>query len=143
MNDRPWDGTANVTRARLRTCRHAGEASDALSDAPATRMATMAAGLRAHGVPDHSASTLILFIGVVSRRGRDDDREARARLQRQAQELRAFEWVEWSRAVTEAWLVAQAYAGRCRSVETHYPPDVLRAKVRAAELAERCLYDYG
>lgn len=63
---------------------------------------------------------------------------ARAQLAGKAGQLRPYERVEWTRAETEAWLVAQAYEGMLRAVETKRVPhaDVLSAKLAVAELAE-------
>lgn len=142
MRDRPWDGSAGVELVApwdgigmRATQSHAMR----FTGVPATRMA---ARLDAASVfMTTSASTLTLFLGVVLGVVETAMAEARARLHPKAKELRAFEQVEWSRAVTEAWLIEQAYEGALRAVETSdFPlPAVLRAKMGAAELAEACL----
>ena len=50
----------------------------------------------------------------------------------------AYEQVEWQRAQMEAWLVAQAYEGMLRAVETEADPrrQVLQGKTAIAELSE-------
>jgi alkylation response protein AidB-like acyl-CoA dehydrogenase len=55
--------------------------------------------------------------------------------------LGAYERVEWSRAEVEAWLIAQAFEGMLRAVETQPAPnrDILKGKTAIAELAESCL----
>lgn len=52
-----------------------------------------------------------------------------------------YEQVEWERAQLDAWLIAQAYEGMLRAVETLDDPrrDVLQGKTAIAELAETCL----
>jgi hypothetical protein len=66
---------------------------------------------------------------------------ARRQLAGRADELRAYERVEWTQAEMESWLVEQAYEGMLRAVETGRPArgDVLRAKMSIAQLAESCL----
>lgn len=142
MRDRPWDGTDGVELVSAwdglgmrATQSHAMR----FEGVTATRMA---ARLDAGSVfMTTSASTLSLFIAVVLGVVEAAMSEARARLEPKADQMRAYEQVEWSRAVTEAWLVAQAYEGALRAVETSpFPlPEVLRAKAGAAELAESCL----
>lgn len=142
MRDRPWDGSAGVTLTApwdgigMRATQSHAMRFDGV---PATRMA---ARLDAASVfMTTSASTLSLFIAVILGVVETAMAEARTRLQPKAQELRAFEQVEWSRAVTEAWLLEQAYEGALRAVETSPFPlaAVLRAKAGAADLAEACL----
>lgn len=142
MRDRPWDGTAGVelTAAWDGIGMRASQSHALRFDAvPATRMA---ARLDAASVfMTTSASTLSLFVGVILGVVETAVAEARSRLQDKAKDMRAFEQVEWSRAVTEAWLVEQAYEGALRAVETSpfALPAVLRAKMGAAELAESCM----
>jgi alkylation response protein AidB-like acyl-CoA dehydrogenase len=142
MRDRPWDGSEGVELTAAwdgfgmrATQSHAMR----FTGVPATRMA---ARLDAGTVLlTTSASTLTLFVAVILGVVETALAEARTRLQPRAESLRAFEQVEWSRAVTEAWLVEQAYEGAVRAVETSpfALPEVLRAKAGAAELAEQCL----
>lgn len=142
MRDRPWDGTAGVelTAAWDGIGMRASQSHAVRFDGvPATRMA---ARLDAASVfMTTSASTLSLFVGVILGVVETAVAEARTRLQDKAKDMRAFEQVEWSRAVTEAWLVEQAYEGALRAVETSpfALPAVLRAKMGAAELAESCM----
>ena len=63
------------------------------------------------------------------------------RLRTHPGDLRAYERVEWSRAELEEWLIAQAYEGMLRAMETQDAPgrDVLKGKTAVAELAESSL----
>jgi alkylation response protein AidB-like acyl-CoA dehydrogenase len=57
-------------------------------------------------------------------------------------DLRAYEQVEWTRAVTDHWLAVQAYEGALRAIEADDPEasfSVLCAKESVAELAEATL----
>jgi alkylation response protein AidB-like acyl-CoA dehydrogenase len=63
-------------------------------------------------------------------------------LQPKAAEMRAYEQVEWSRAVSDHWLAVQAYEGSLRAMETDDPSSrfaALCAKETVAELAEATL----
>lgn len=142
MRNRPWDATDGVELTAawdgigMRATQSHAMRFDGV---PATRMA---ARLDAGSVfMTTSASTLTLFIAVILGIVETAVDEARQRLQPKAETMRPFEQVEWSRAVTEAWLVEQAYEGALRAVETSSfaLPEVLRAKTAAAELAESCL----
>ena len=68
---------------------------------------------------------------------------ARDQLRNKADQLRAYEQVEWSRAEQDHWVAVQAYEGALRAIEGG-DPDVafhgaLRAKQAIADLAEtRC-----
>ncbi len=67
---------------------------------------------------------------------------ARAQLAPKAADLRAFEQVEWTRAVCDHWLCVQAYEGALHAVETEVPTAMfaaLCAKETIAELAEGIL----
>ena len=68
---------------------------------------------------------------------------SRQRLAPQAESLRAFEQVEWTRAEHEHWLAEQAWEGGLRAVEAGggaaARADALRAKQAVAELAESSL----
>lgn len=63
---------------------------------------------------------------------------ARERLSVKKETLRAYEQIEWTRAVREAWLCEQAYEGMLRAVESQDRPfaSALQGKVSVAELAE-------
>jgi hypothetical protein len=65
--------------------------------------------------------------------------QAREGLRKKLAELRPYDQVEWVRAENEAWLIAQAFEGMRRAVETKGTAanlDALRAKECIAELAE-------
>ena len=67
---------------------------------------------------------------------------AKDQLRPKAGELRSFEQVEWTRAVSDHWLAVQAYEGALRAVETGDPTALfgaLNAKEAVAELAEGIL----
>ncbi len=67
---------------------------------------------------------------------------ARRQLAGKASAMRAYEQVEWTRAVSEHWLAAQAYEGALRAIEADDPAArfaALLAKESVAELAEAAL----
>jgi alkylation response protein AidB-like acyl-CoA dehydrogenase len=67
---------------------------------------------------------------------------AKRQLAPKAQDLRAYEQVEWSRACNDHWLATQAYEGAIRAIETADPGArfaSLCAKQGVAELAEASL----
>jgi hypothetical protein len=68
---------------------------------------------------------------------------AREQVRKRADQMRAYEQVEWARAEREHWLAVQAYEGALRAVETADPVvafhGALRAKESVAELAETSL----
>lgn len=67
---------------------------------------------------------------------------AKKQLQPKAAELRAYDQVEWTRAVTDHWLAVQAYEGSLRAIEAGDATArfaALSAKETVAELAEATL----
>jgi hypothetical protein len=67
---------------------------------------------------------------------------ARGQLSGKANEMRAYEQVEWTRAVNDHWLAVQAYEGSLRAMEAGDPRALfaaLCAKEAVAELAEAIL----
>lgn len=67
---------------------------------------------------------------------------AKQQLAGKAPTMRAFEQVEWTRAVNEHWLAVQAYEGALRAIEAGDPTALfaaLNAKEGVAELAEAAL----
>ena len=67
---------------------------------------------------------------------------AKQQLAGKASTMRAYEQVEWTRAVNEHWLAVQAYEGALRAIETGDPAApfaALLAKEGVAELAEAVL----
>lgn len=88
------------------------------------------------------AFTATLFTSVIL--GMLDEAVAttRPRVAARADDLRAYEQVEWTRAITEHWLAVQAYEGALRAVESDAPDArlaALLAKQSVAELAESAL----
>ncbi len=78
-----------------------------------------------------------VFVGIVETAVAEAERALTPR----RADLRPFEQFAWTQAVTDAWLVRQAYEGMLRSVEADggTPVDVLRGKAAIAELAESTL----
>ena len=141
---RPWDGTAGMEllaewdgMGMAATQSHAMR----LVGAPAVRLA-WGGPIEEVSLP---AAPLIatLFTSVIL--GVLDEAIGLARLQLKgkADQLRAFEQVEWSRAEAHHWLAVQAYEGALRSLEVGNPTtalhDALRAKASVAELGEQIL----
>lgn len=144
VRGRPWDGTAGLELiAEWDGVGMAATQSHAmrLDGAPAVRMEwkgeldaiTMAAG------PLIATLFTSVVVGVL------DEAVSVARLQvrEKADQLRAYERVEWSRAEQDHWLAVQAYDGALRAVESGdmlaglYA--ALRAKQAVAGLAEESL----
>jgi alkylation response protein AidB-like acyl-CoA dehydrogenase len=70
---------------------------------------------------------------------------ARAALAGRRDALRPYEQVDWTDAERDAWLMAAAYEGMLRAVESGPAPlrEVLLGKTAAADLAESCLRRIG
>lgn len=143
-HDRPWDGTAGLEllaewdgMGMAATQSHAMR----LAGAPAVRLAWDGPLERVSLAAAPFIATLFtaVVLGVLD----EAVGLARAQLQGKADQLRAFEQVEWSRAEAEHWLAVQAYEGALRALEAGDPAaalhDALRAKESVAELAERTL----
>jgi alkylation response protein AidB-like acyl-CoA dehydrogenase len=144
VDDRPWDGSAGLRliaewdgMGMAATQSHAMR----LEGAPAVRM-TWNGGLEPL---TRGAGPLIatLFTAVVL--GVVDEAVALAREQvgARADQLRAYERVEWTRAEQDHWVAVQAYEGALRAIETGDPAvalhGALRAKQATADLAEQTL----
>lgn len=144
VRGRPWDGSAGLTLVgewdgigMAATQSHAMR----LQDAPSVRLAR-------EGPLDpvtRAAGPLIamLFTGVVLGIVDEAVALARTQLQRKADDLRAYEQVEWARAEQDHWLAVQAYEGGLRAAAGD-DPDLalhgsLRAKQAVAGLAEDTL----
>jgi alkylation response protein AidB-like acyl-CoA dehydrogenase len=144
VRDRPWDGSAGLKliaewdgMGMAATQSHAMR----LERAPAVRLAfdgkleliTRAAG------PFVASLFTSVVLGVLD----EAVRTAREQLGKKAEELRAYEQVEWSRAEQSHWIAVQAYEGALRAVEAGEPVAAfhaaLRAKEAVAELAEEVL----
>ena len=144
VRGRPWDGSAGLTLVgewdgigMAATQSHAMR----LQDAPSVRLAR-------EGPLDpvtRAAGPLIamLFTAVVLGIVDEAIALARTQLQRKADDLRAYEQVEWARAEQDHWLAVQAYEGGLRAAAGD-DPDLalhgsLRAKQAVAGLAEDTL----
>jgi len=144
VRGRPWDGSAGMTLVgewdgigMAATQSHAMR----LQDAPSVRLAR-------EGPLDpvtRAAGPLIamLFTAVVLGIVDEAVALARTQLQRKADDLRAYEQVEWARAEQDHWLAVQAYEGGLRAAAGD-DPDLalhgsLRAKQAVAGLAEDTL----
>ncbi|MBA3286681.1 MAG: hypothetical protein H0U21_01475 [Acidimicrobiia bacterium] len=144
VRDRPWDGSAGLTLAAewdgmgmAATQSHAMR----LEEAPAVRLAwdgplepiTRAAG------PYIASLFTAVILGIVD----EAIAVARAQLGGKADQLRAFEHVEWARAEQDHWVSVQVYEGGLRAAQggdllaaLH---GTLRAKQAVADLAEGTL----
>lgn len=144
VRDRPWDGTAGLRliaewdgMGMAATQSHAMR----LDGAPAVRLAW-------DGPLDpvsRGAGPVIatLFTSVVLGVLDEAVAMARAQVRKRAEELRAYEQVEWARAEQDHWLAVQAYEGALRALEGGDPAvafhAALRAKEAVAGLAEATL----
>ncbi|MPY93541.1 MAG: hypothetical protein GEV08_10915 [Acidimicrobiia bacterium] len=127
-----WDG-AGMKGTQSHAVRLDGvEAVRLAWDGPIDTLAANAGGL-----------VMALFTAVVLGVVDEAVATARGQLGSRFDELRAYEQVEWSRAVLDHWLAVQAYEGVLRAVEDGEPLAALRAGIRAktatAELAESSL----
>jgi alkylation response protein AidB-like acyl-CoA dehydrogenase len=144
VRDRPWDGSAGLRliaewdgMGMAATQSHAMR----LEDAPSVRFAregslqpvSLAAG------PYISCMFTAVVLGVVDAAVA----LAREQLAGKADQLRAFEQVEWARAEMDHWVAVQAYEGALRAAETGDGAVALHAALRAkqagADLAEAVL----
>jgi alkylation response protein AidB-like acyl-CoA dehydrogenase len=141
---RPWDGTAGYEllaewdgMGMAATQSHAMR----LADAPAVRLAweLPIEGVTLAAAPFISTIFTAVVLGVLD----EAVGLARGQLQAKADQLRAYEQVEWARAEADHWLAVQAYEGALRGIESGDPTvalhDALRAKQSVAELAEQVL----
>ena len=144
VRGRPWDGSAGLTLvAEWDGIGMAATQSHAmrLEAAPSVRLAR-------EGPLDpvtRAAGPLIamLFTAVVLGIVDEAVGLARTQLRRRADDLRAYEQVEWARAEQDHWLAVQAYEGGLRAAAGD-DPDLalhgsLRAKQAVAGLAEDTL----
>jgi len=144
VRDRPWDGSAGLKliaewdgMGMAATQSHAMR----LESAPAVRLAwsgqlepiTRAAG------PFIAVLFTAVILGVLDAAVE----QARGQLRPKADQLRAYEQVEWARAEQDYWLAVQAYEGGLRAVESGDAAvglhGALRAKQAVADLAEQSL----
>ncbi len=142
-SDRRWDGSSGWTLlaewdgvGMMATQSHAMR----LESTPAVRLAH-------HGPLSDvtlGAGALIATLFTASILGVLDEAIAVAKqqLRPKAAEMRAYEQVEWTRAVNDHWLAVQAYEGSLRMIEASDPSSrfaALCAKETVAELAEAAL----
>jgi alkylation response protein AidB-like acyl-CoA dehydrogenase len=144
VRDRPWDGSAGLKliaewdgMGMAATQSHAMR----LERAPSVRLAwngkldpiTRAAG----------PFVATLFTAVVLGVFDSAIALAREQLRNKADQLRAYEQVEWSRAEQDHWVAVQAYDGALRAIEGGDANvafhGALRAKQAIADLAEQSL----
>ncbi len=148
VRNRPWDGSAGLRlTAEWDGMGMAATQSHAmrLEAMPAVRLAwdgPLDPILRAAG-PFIALLFTAVVLGVL-----DEAVElARRQLAPKADELRAYEKVEWCGAERDHWLAVQAYEGALRTVEANDADRAahaaLRAKHAVAELAEHTLLRLG
>jgi alkylation response protein AidB-like acyl-CoA dehydrogenase len=143
VRDRPWDGTAGMTLlAEWDGVGMAATQSHAmrLEGAPAVRLAHE--GPLAVITGGAGAFIATMFTGAILGVLDEAITVARQQLRPRAPDLRAYEQVEWTRAVNDHWLAVQAYEGSLRTIEAGDPAALfaaLCAKEAVAELAEATL----
>jgi alkylation response protein AidB-like acyl-CoA dehydrogenase len=143
VRDRPWDGTAGMTLiAEWDGVGMAATQSHAmrLEGAPAVRFARQ--GPLSDVTAGAGAFVATMFTAVVLGVLDEAISVAREQLRKRAADLRAYEQVEWTRAVNDHWLAVQAYEGTLRTLEAGDPTALfaaLCAKEAVAELAEATL----
>jgi alkylation response protein AidB-like acyl-CoA dehydrogenase len=144
VRDRAWDGSAGLKliaewdgMGMAATQSHAMR----LDGAPSVRLAydgRLDAITRAAG-PLVSTLFTAVILGVFD----EAMAVAREQVRKKADELRAYEQVEWSGAERDHWLAVQAYEGALRAIEggdaTVAFHAALRAKQSVAEIAEQSL----
>ena len=137
MQDVPWDGSQGATllaewdgQGMTATQSH----SMRFENFPATRIAWPGrlADIAKTSGPLIGCMFTAVIVGIV---------EVALRFAREkfsSEAAGAYESIEWQRAQMEAWLIAQAYEGMLRAVETAHDPrrEVLQGKTAIAELAE-------
>lgn len=143
VRDRPWDGTAGLTLiAEWDGVGMAATQSHAmrLDAAPGVRLAY--AGPLTDLTSGAGAFVATAFTSVILGVLDEAVGVATQHVSPKADDLRAYERVEWTRAVTDHWLAAQAYEGALRALEAGDPKALfaaLCAKESVAELAESTL----
>lgn len=137
---RPWDGTAGLQLisewdgiGMAATQSHAMR----LDRAPGVRLARQGPLSDITGGAGAFIATTFtaVIVGVLD----EAVAVAKQQLRPRAAELRAYEKVEWTRAVNDHWLAVQAYEGSLRTLEAGEPSALfaaLCAKEAVAELAE-------
>ncbi len=137
---RTWDGSAGFTLlAEWDGVGMAATQSHAmrLDHAPGVRLARH--GPLSDVTGPAGAFVATTFIAVIVGLLDEAVTVAKQQLRSRLTELRAYEQVEWTRAVNEHWLAVQAYEGSLRAIEAGAPDALfaaLCAKEAVAELAE-------
>jgi alkylation response protein AidB-like acyl-CoA dehydrogenase len=143
VRGRPWDGTAGMTLiAEWDGVGMAATQSHAmrLDGTPGVRLARE--GPLTDITSGAGAFIATLFTGVILGVVDEAIAVAKQQLRPKAAELRAYEQVEWTRAVKDHWLAVQAYEGSLRALAAGDPTALfaaLCAKEAVAELAEATL----
>lgn len=144
VRDRPWDGTVGLTL----TSEWDGMGMTATQSHAMRLEGAAAVRLAWNGELDPislGANPLVtsLFTAVIIGVLDEAITTARAQVSKKADQLRAYEQVEWSRAELDHWVAVQAYEGALRAIEGPDPAHAfyaaLRAKQAVAELAETIL----
>ncbi len=143
VRDRPWDGSTGLTliaewdgMGMAATQSHAMR----LDRAPGVRLARQ--GPLTDITTGAGAFVATLFTAVIVGVLDEAIAVAKAQLRPKAAGFRAYEQVEWTRAVKDHWLALQAYEGSLRTLETRDPTPMfaaLCAKEAVAELADATL----
>ena len=140
MRGRSWDGSVGFTliaewdgMGMASTQSHAMR----LDRAPGVRLARRGPLNEVTGAAGAFVATMFtaVTIGILD----EAMAVAKQQLRAKAADLRAYEQVEWTRAVNDHWLAVQAYEGALRSLETCDPAALfaaLCAKEAVAQLAE-------
>ena len=143
VRGRPWDGTAGWTLmsewdgvGMAATQSHAMR----LDRAPGVRLARQ--GPLSDITAGAGAFVATVFTAVIIGVLDEAVAVARKQLRPRAEGLRAYEQVEWTRAITDHWVAVQAYEGSLRAMEAGESTALLAAisaKEAVAELAEATL----
>ncbi len=143
VSDRRWDGTTGLTliaewdgMGMAATQSHAMR----LDRAPGVRLARQ--GPLTDVTAGAGAFVATVFTAVIVGVLDEALAVAKHQLRPKAADLRAYEQVEWTRAVNDHWLAVQAYEGSLRTLEAGDPTALfaaLCAKEAVAELAEATL----
>lgn len=143
VRDRSWDGSAGWTLiAEWDGVGMAATQSHAmrLDGAPGVRLARL--GPLADITNGAGAFIATLFTAVIVGVLDEAVEVAKEQLRPRQAQMRAYERVEWTRAINDHWLATQAYEGALRTIEGDDPTALfaaLCAKEAVAELAEATL----
>lgn len=143
VSGRPWDGTEGWTlTAEWDGAGMAATQSHAmrLERIPAMRLARQGplSDLTAGTGPFVATVFVAVIVGILD----EAVAVAKQQLGPRAADLRAYEKVEWTRAISDHWVAVQAYEGALRALEDGDPAAIfaaLCAKETVAQLAEATL----